>query len=88
MLSETGTHPVREYAARSAAGRPAKTISGLARADMDGIPSTRAACVQRAFTTGLRPSACRAADGRHTHIGMCSNESSSPEHIKIFVLSK
>ena len=66
--------PVRASAAHSAAGRPAKKTNGFAPADMSGIPSIREASAQLAFTSGLRLSASRAADGRRIRIGTRSRE--------------
>jgi len=56
-------------AARSAAGRHGKKTSGSVRAAMCGIRSTPEASAPRVFTSGLRPSAYRVADGRRIRIG-------------------
>ena len=60
----------RASVARSAAGRPTKKISGLAPAAMSGTLSTREASAQPVSTSGLRPSASLAADGRRIRSGM------------------
>ena len=62
--------PARASAARSAAGRPARKITGSVSAVIRGIPLRQAACVLRACTSGLRPSDSRAVDGRRTRSGM------------------
>jgi len=69
-LSKTETHPAHASAARYAAGRPARKIAGSASAAMSGIRSIRAASAPHAFTSGLRPSVSRAADGRRIRIGI------------------
>jgi len=43
-------------AVHSAAGRPGRKIAGSASAVTHGIPSTRAASAEPAFTSGLKPS--------------------------------
>lgn len=48
----------------------ARAISGLAIAVISGTPSTREESALHAFTTGLRPSASLAANGRRIRIGM------------------
>lgn len=60
--------------ARCAAGRHAKKISGSAPADTGGTPSTLEASAQRAFTSGLKLSASRAADGRRILSGMPNDD--------------
>ena len=67
----------RENGVRSAAGRPGRKTNGLATADTSGTPSTREASAQRAFISGLKPSAYRAVDGRHTRCGMRSEAETS-----------
>ena len=62
--------PAHVFAARSAAGRRAKRTSGLASADMSGIRSTREESAQLAITSGLKPNASCAVDGRRTRSGM------------------
>jgi hypothetical protein len=62
--------PVPESAARYVAGRPARKTNGSAPAGMSGTHSTREAFAQPVFTTGLRLSASRAADGQRIRIGM------------------
>jgi hypothetical protein len=57
----------------SAAGRPARTTSGLAPAGMSGILSTPGESAPPAFTSGLRRSASRAGAGRRTRSGMRSD---------------
>ena len=69
-LNATGSPQDHASAARSAAGRLAKTTNGFAPAGMIGTHSTPEASAQRAFTNGLRPSAYHAADGRSSRIGM------------------
>jgi hypothetical protein len=61
---------VRASGARFAAGRPAKTISGLAPADMNGTLSTPEESAPRAPTSGLRPSVSHVGAGRRIPIGM------------------
>jgi hypothetical protein len=56
-------------AARSAAGCPERKTNGSASADIRGIALIREASAQRAFTSGLRPSASLATDGRRIRIG-------------------
>jgi hypothetical protein len=70
MLSETGTHPSRESAARSVVGRPGKKTNGSALAAMSGTLSTRLDCAPPAFTSGRRRNASLAADGRRIRTGM------------------
>jgi len=69
---------IRASAARSAAGLPARTTTGLARAGMSGTPSTLEECAPLAFTNGLRHSASRALVGRHTQNGMRHDKSPVP----------
>jgi len=64
--------PSRASVARCAAGRPAKKTSGSAPAATSGIPSTREAYALLACTSGLKPSAFLAADGRRIPTGMRS----------------
>jgi hypothetical protein len=52
---------------------PERKITGSVNAVIRGILLRQAACVPRACTSGLKHSASRAADGRHTQIGMRSN---------------
>jgi NAD(P)-dependent dehydrogenase (short-subunit alcohol dehydrogenase family) len=59
--------PAPASAARSAAGRPARTTCGLAPAAMSGTRSTREQSARRASSSGLRPSASRVPAGRRTH---------------------
>jgi virginiamycin B lyase len=59
----------RASAARSAAGRPVRKITGSVSAVIRGIPLIREASAQRASTSGLKRSAFLAADGRHTQTG-------------------
>jgi hypothetical protein len=59
-------------AARSAAGRPARTTDGLVAADTNGTRSIPGASAQPACTSGLKPSAFLAAVGRRTRSGMRS----------------
>lgn len=68
-----GSHLVRASAARFAAGRPAKRTNGFAPADMIGTRSKREESAQRAFTSGLKRNASRAADGQRIRIGMRSD---------------
>ena len=49
---------------------PRKEDSGSAPVGTIGTPLIRAACVPRACTSGLKPSAFRAADGRRILTGM------------------
>jgi hypothetical protein len=72
--SETGSHRNHAFAARSAAGRPAKKTSGSAPAGTSGTRSTPEASARLAFTSGLRRNVSRAAVGRRTRCGMRSNE--------------
>jgi hypothetical protein len=51
------TPPPHASAARSAAGRPARMITGLVTAATSGTPSRPEAFVQHASTSGLRPNA-------------------------------
>ena len=62
--------PALASAVRCVAGRPAKTTSGLVAAGMSGTRSTREECAPPACTSGLKPNAHRAADGRHIRSGM------------------
>jgi hypothetical protein len=64
----------RASAARSAAGRPARKISGSVSAVIRGIPSTREECAPVASTSGLKRSASLAADGRRIRSGISRNE--------------
>jgi hypothetical protein len=64
MLGETETHQAHASAARSVVGRSERKTSDSASADTRGIPLIGEASAQRAFTSGLKPSASRAADGR------------------------
>src|SRR5579864_2981579 len=64
---------LRASAAHSAAGRLAKKTNGFATADTIGTPSTREASAPPACTSGLKPSASHAVDGRLTQIGMHSS---------------
>jgi hypothetical protein len=66
--------PVQASAAHSAAGRPAKKTNGLAPAGMNGTHSTWEEFASPASTSGLKPSAHRAADGLRIRIGMRSDE--------------
>jgi hypothetical protein len=76
-LDNRGYHQGRASDARSAAGRPGRKISGFASVAMSGIPSTRAASAQPAFTSGLKLSASLAADGRRIRIGMRSEKNNA-----------
>ena len=67
----------RENGVRSAAGRPARKTYGFAPADMSGTRSIPEAFAPRASTSGLKPSAYRAVDGRHTRCGMRSEAETS-----------
>ncbi len=60
---------IRESAARCAAGRPAKRISGPARVGMSGTHLILEASAQHACTSGRRPSVSLAAAGRRIRIG-------------------
>lgn len=60
----------RTYAAHCAVGRPATKTDGSARVDTNGTRSTRAACAQLAFISGLKRSAFRATTGRRTRSGI------------------
>jgi hypothetical protein len=51
-------------------GHLAKRTNGSAPAALSGTHSIREECVQPAFTSGLRPSASHAADGRCIRTGM------------------
>ena len=64
------TRPAPASGARCAAGRRAKKTNGSAPADTNGTRSTREECVPLACTSGLRPSASRAAAGRRIRIGI------------------
>ena len=57
---------------------PRKETAGLAPAATSGIRSIREECVQRAFISGLRPSASRAVGGRRIRIGMRSDRTPVP----------
>ena len=59
----------RASAARCAAGRPAKKTNGSAPAGTSGTHSTLEASAQLACTSGLKPSASLAPDGRSIPIG-------------------
>jgi hypothetical protein len=72
---EEDRHPTpnrRASAAHYAAGRRAKRTNGSASAAMAGTPSIREVSAHRACTSGLRPSASRAANGRRILSGMRS----------------
>jgi hypothetical protein len=58
----------------SAVGRPAKTTNGFAPAATSGTRSRPEASAQPACTSGLKPSASLAADGRRIRIGMLIHE--------------
>jgi hypothetical protein len=62
--------PAHVFAARSVAGRRARTTNGSARAALSGIPSTLGESAQPAFTSGVRRSASCAVDGRRIRSGM------------------
>ena len=64
----------RASAARSAAGRPVRKITGSVSAVIRGIPLIREASAQRASTSGLKRSAFLAADGRRIRTGMLSSQ--------------
>jgi hypothetical protein len=55
--------------ARSAAGLPAKAISGRAHAVMNGTRSTPEGSARHASSGGLRRNAFHASAGRHIRIG-------------------
>ena len=61
-----GRLPTPAFAARCAAGRPARRTNGSASAVIHGTLSTREASAQPAFTSGMRPSAFPVVDGRRT----------------------
>ena len=65
-----GSQQVRASGARYAAGRPGKKTNGFASAVIRGTPLTQEVSAPRAFTSGLRRSASRAADGQRTRSGM------------------
>ena len=60
-------------AGRSASGRLAKKTMVLAPAGTNGTPSTREASALHACTSGVNPSASRAASGQRIPIGMRSD---------------
>ncbi len=63
--------------ARCAAGHPARATCGLAPAASNGTLSIREECAPFAFTSGVRLSASRAADGRRIRIGTRSDPACS-----------
>lgn len=63
----------RAFAARSAAGRPARKISGSVSAVMSGTLSTQVECAQPAFANGLTLNASVAAVGRRIRPGTRSD---------------
>jgi hypothetical protein len=65
----------RASAARSVAGRPERTTNGFAPAGTSGTRSTLEAFAQPACTSGLKPNASRAVDGRRTRCGMQGKKS-------------
>ena len=67
----------RESAARSAAGHRERKTDGLVTAATSGTRSIREASAQPACISGLKPSAYRAVDGRHTRCGMWSEGETS-----------
>jgi hypothetical protein len=62
--------PLCASGARSAVGRPAKKTNGFVTADASGTRSIPEVSAQPAFTSGLKRSASRAADGRGIRTGM------------------
>src|ERR1700688_890264 len=74
LRTKRGTMPpAHVFAARSAAGRPAKKTSGSAPAVTSGTLSIREPSAQPACTSGLKRSASLAADGRRIRIGILAN---------------
>ena len=63
----------RASAARCVAGRHARRTSGSASVGIHGTLSTLAVSALRAFTSGLKLNAYRAADGRGIRIGIPSS---------------
>src|SRR5271170_4997379 len=64
-------------AARSAVGRPDKKTVGSAHADTSGTRSTAGESAPPASTSGLRPSASLAADGRCIRTGMLNKSTNA-----------
>src|SRR4029077_2025547 len=71
------TPPAHASDARYAGGRRAKRTNGSVHAATSGTLSTREASAQPACISGLKPSAYRAVDGRHTRCGMRSEAETS-----------
>jgi hypothetical protein len=73
-LTRASTHLAPASAAHCVVGHHAKKTCGRAAAAIRGTRSIREGFAPRVSTTGLRPNACRAPDGRRIPIGMRTDE--------------